>query len=272
MLIALFSIEIDWGVKYGAGYSSIIGKDLRYNLHYDFTVIDTATTNLGYLKLSSERSRYGVSNSGGLYLNTMLIKNIDSIWLQSELLWQRYKYAYNFQGNCLSTNSLLLSTQFADTLNGSINQTLDYITVPVLIKLKQGLSEDNKDDHYQGAFIYFGPSFSMLLSNNSTKHRGIEALDDDIAEFVDISYHDSNSAQVYSSKKYSSASDEVLTYKASYIVGFGFNLKDIFNFGFGKDEFVIDCRFDIGAHPIGNATNSKNFKLYSTILSIGCKL
>ena len=272
VIIGLFSRVYDWGVKYGMGSSSISGDDKEYNLHYDFDKIETSISSLGYLDLDSDKAKSGISQNFGAYISTMLTKKTDSVWLQSELLVQRYNFSYQFKGKTLNTNSLILHTAFGDTLNGSIKQTLDYITVPVLIKLKQEISADATGAHYGGAYIYFGPSVSMLINNQTDKFKGIKALDDDVAEFVAMSYSDSNPSQAYVSTQKESASDKVLMHKTDFVFGLGFCLNDIFNMGVGKDEFVIDCRFDTGLFPIGDAATKTKFKLYSIILSLGVKL
>lgn len=271
-VMGLFALTYDWGIKYGAGLSSICGKDLRYNLHYDITAIDSLTSDFGYLDLNSNKARSGISQNCGLYFNTTLLKRVDSISMQAEVLWHRYEYSYNFKNKALTTNNIMLSTEFADTLRGSINQTIDYITVPVLIKLNQGLESDYPDKNYNGAYVYFGPSFSIKLDNKTTEHKGIKALDDNVDAFILKSYNDANETQVLASNKRTSASEKVISQKIDFVFGMGFKLKDLFEMGFGKDEFFIDCRFDFGINPIGDAYNYKDIKLYSTILSLGCRI
>jgi len=272
VFVGLFSFKYDWGIKYGAGLSSICGSDLRYNLHYDITAISTTTSDFGYLDINSNKAHNGISQNCGLYINSTLVKKTDSISLQSEILWQRYEYSYVFKNEALQTDNYTLATAFADTLKGSINQTIDYITVPVLLKLNQGLTSVYVDKNYNGAYIYFGPSFSLLLKNKATEHDGIKALDDNVNAFVSDSYSDSNTDQVYASEKRTSASERIISQKVDFVFGLGVNLKDLFDMGVGKDEFFVDCRFDFGINPIGDATTYKDIKLFSTVLSLGCRL
>ncbi|PKN73880.1 MAG: hypothetical protein CVU50_01470 [Candidatus Cloacimonetes bacterium HGW-Cloacimonetes-3] len=271
-IVGLFSVEYNWGVKYGVGLSSIYGSDAAYNLHYDIRSIGATETSVGYLNLESDDADNGISHSFGAYFTSMLSKKQDSIWLQSELIWQRYNYTYKFQGRMLQTDNLMLANTFADTLNGKIKQTMDYITIPLLLKLKQDSHANVLDGHFDGAYIYFGPSLSVLVNNKSEKHRGVKALEDDIADFVADSYNDADATQAYASSRQESAGDKVLFHKTDLVFGMGFNIKNIFNMGIGKDEFNIDFRFNTGMYPVGDASTNTEFKLYSAMLSIGVKL
>ncbi len=271
-IVGLFSLDYDWGVKYGVGLSSISGSDAAYNLHYDIRSIGAAETSFGYLNLESDEADNGISHSFGAYITSMLTKKQDSIWLQSELIWQRYNYSYNFEGRELQTDNLVLANAFADTLNGKIKQTMDYITIPVLFKLKQDSHANTVDGHYDGAYIYFGPSLSVLINNSSEKYRGVKALEDDIADFVAASYNDADSTHRYASSRKESGGDKVLFHKTDLVFGMGFNIKNIFNMGIGKDEFNIDFRFNTGMYPVGDASSKTEFKLYSAMLSLGVKL
>lgn len=271
-ILGSFAYEYNWGVKYGAGVSSAYGDDSRYNIHYDIRTIGTTTADLGYLDVDSRKAAAGLSQSFGTYLEFLVAKKMDSVWLLSELQWQRYNFTYEFTGSPLSTNSLILSSAFADTLEGSIVQTLDYLTIPVLIKLKQESMVNTNTEHYDGAYVYFGPSFSILLNNQSGSFKGIKALQSDVDSFVSDSYTDSNPAEVYAGSRRESAGDKVLYHKVDFVFGMGFNLKNIFNMGICKDEFSLDIRANAGLYPIGNATTKTEFKLYSVLFSLGVKL
>lgn len=268
----LWSVDYDWGIKYGAGTSSINGADRSYLLHYNISTTGVVNSEIGYLSLESKNAIPGLSQSLGSYASFMLAKKTNSVWLHAELLWQRYNFTYNFDGTPLRTNSLLLATEFADSLQGSINQTLDYITIPALIKLRQELPEEISDKHFGGAYVYFGPSVSLLVNKQSEKEKGIKALDDDVSDFVADSYFDANPAQVYASSKNDSASDKLLFHKTDFVFGLGFGLNNIFNVGVGKDEFIFDCRFSFGLYPIGNASSKKEFHLNSVLFSVGARL
>lgn len=271
-IIGLFSLEYELGVKYGLGTSSAFGNESGYELLYNISSIGATTDDFGFIKLRSEETKRGLSHNAGAYFSFRMIKKVDSVWLQSEVLWQRYGYSYDFRNRAPYSNNPVLASAFADTLRGSIDQTLDYITVPVLLKLKQELPSDAPESTYNGAYIYFGPSFSWLMENKSQSNRGIKALDNAIDGFVSDSVIDADPNHMYSSIRTETASDKVLPRKIDYVIGLGFNLKNIFNMGIGKDEFTIDCRFNAGMQPIGNGSTQKEFRLYSVLLSLGVKI
>ncbi|MDD2228521.1 MAG: outer membrane beta-barrel protein [Candidatus Cloacimonetes bacterium] len=269
----LWSYGVDWGVKYGMGTSNIYGDDAHYIIDYSIsTVVSGAASEFGYLRLESIDNEHGVSHNLGVYGSIKLTNNHDSIRLQSEMIWQRYRYTQKFEGKTLNTNNMFLATEFADTLSGKIERTQDYLTIPVLIRLQQEVASAVSGGYYTGAFVYAGPSISLLLSNKSDKYKGIKALDDDINEFVSNSQTDSDLSQYYKSQYHDNGADKLLPYKFDIVMGFGFGLKDLFRFGFGKDAFILDCRFTMGINPVGDAPYQTEFKLRSVVFSLGMKL
>lgn len=273
-VIGIYALEYNWGLKYGAGVSSAFGDDSRYTLHYNFMSIDNAnvSSHLGYLNMDSRKAANGFSQSLGPYAEIQVAKKLDSVWLLTELQWHRYNYSYVFSGDAFNTDNLLLASAFADTLEGSIDQTLDYLTLPLLVKLKQESIASANSEHYDGAYIYFGPALSVLINNHSSSRKGIKALDANVADFVSASYTDSDPSAVYASSKSKSASDKVLAHKIDFVLGAGFNLKNLFNFGIGKDEIFLDFRANTGLYPIGNADSRTDFRVYSLLFTLGVKL
>ncbi|MDZ4121234.1 MAG: hypothetical protein U1C33_02340, partial [Candidatus Cloacimonadaceae bacterium] len=223
------------------------------------------------LSLDSKWGKNGAAHNFGAYYTRFLVKQKDSVWLHSELIWQRYNITYNFSGRTINTDNLLLANAFADTLSGSIDTTVDYITIPVLIKLRQELAE-RPDRHYEGAFIYFGPAFSLAINSNTTKHKGISALDQNVSSFVAESYTDSDPSTVYSARERTSGTGKVLAHKTDFVLGLGFHIKDILELGLGRDEYVIDCRLTGGLYPIGDGDSKTEFKLRSVVLSLGVRI
>ena len=269
----LWSYDVDWGIKYGMGTSNIYGDESHYEINYDIsTVVSGVSSEYGYLRLESPTNEHGSSHNVGVYSSIRLTNNHDSIRLQSEMIWQRFNYTQKFEGRALNTNNLQLATEFADTLSGKITRTQDYLTIPVLLRLQQEVASDANGGSYTGAFIYAGPSISLLLSNKSTKHQGIKALDADVAELVGNSQTDSDLTQNYTSQYHENGADELLPYKFDLVMGFGFGMKDLFNFGVGKDSFILDCRFTTGINSIGDAPIRNAFKLRSFIVSLGVNL
>jgi hypothetical protein len=268
----LWSLDLSWGIKYGLGSSNLNGEDRTYELGYDIQNVGVVNAPLGYLTLNSLRSESGTAQSLGLYGSVHLVKETDSVRLQTELLWERFRYEYLFEGSALSTNSLLLATQFADTLQGSIRKTVDYLSLPLLIRLQQELTEEQQGGEYQGAYIYLGPSIGILVSNSSGSRGGIKALESNIDSFVLASQTDADAGQSYVSERRESGSDQLLSYKTDLVMGLGFGLKDIFQLGLGKDSFVFDLRYTAGLHDLGKAPIRKAFRMRSIVVSIGVML
>jgi hypothetical protein len=271
-LSSLWSAGLDWGIKYGLGSSSLHGDDKNYELRYDIYEHAATTTDLGYLRLRAQKNEGGISQNAGVYASLMLTRKVDSVSLHTELLWQRYAFSHKFQGAPLSTNNLLLASTFADTLKGRIDRTVDYITLPIMIRLNQELSEEKKQNNYQGAFVYLGPSFSVKLDQNNNSHNGIKALEQDVDNFVQDSLSDADNSSYYSSTRQNSGSDKLTAFKTDLVIGTGFTLKDIFNFGIGKDEFVFDFRFTMGINDLGDNSVRNAITLRSIMFSIGSRL
>ncbi len=268
----LWSLDIDWGLKYGIGGSELFGSDSDYELRYDLKELGASPGDLGYLRMRSQENEAGLSHNAGLYGSVLLTRKVDSIRLHTEILWQRLAYSHKFTGAVPLTNSALLSQSFADSLKGSITGTADYITIPVMFSLNQELTADEREGNYQGAFIYGGASVSMLLNQNSELEGGVNALDSSVQDFTQDSLTDSDPTSYYTSERLESGSDKFGSTKTDLIVGAGFRLKDIFQFGIGKDEFVFDLRLTFGMNKLGDSGVRDAVKLRSLIFSIGAKL
>lgn len=268
----LWAGELNWGIKYGLGTSTLRGEEIDYELRYDILEAGQNPSDFGYLKLRSHETSSNISHQAGAYVSVPMIRNRDSISLHAELLWHRYAFSYRFADSPLSTNQLLLAAEFADTLSGSIDKTMDFITLPVMLRLNQELAEEDKQKAYQGAFLYLGPSFSFLVNNHSLTKNGIRALDQDIADFVSDSQSDADPNQAYASRKVDSGTDELSAVKTDFVIGAGINLKNIFNLGIGKDEFTFDIRYTTGMHDLGGAPSRKAFVFRSIMFSIGSRL
>lgn len=264
--------DFEWGVKYGLGGSSVIGEDAAHEIRYDISTEGVSPGDLGYLRLQSADTEGKTSHNAGLYCSFQLARKVDSVRLRTELVWHRYSYSYLYKGRAVDTNSLLLAADFGDTLTGHVDQTTDYLSLPVLFTLKQELSAEDKKGNYQGAFVYFGPSLSLLIGNKQTATGGVGALDGRVDDFVQASYTDADPTQNYASQAVNSDSDKLLAYKADLVVGLGFGLKDLFQFGIGKDEYEFDLRLTTGLHSLGNGDQRKALAFRSVVFSIGIRL
>lgn len=269
---SLWSLELDWGIKYGLGSSILQGYDRAYELNYDLYELGTNPNYLGYIRLRSHENKDGLAQNAGLYASLPIAQQTHSVRLHTELLWHRYKYNYQFKEHAPSVSNLIFASALADTLTGRIEGTADYLSLPIFISLNQGLSEEQLQKSYQGAHIYVGPSFSLLLNQENNLYGGIKSLEAQVQNFVTASLTDDNPDDYYSYEKKQTGSDEFTDFKTDLVVGAGFALKDIFQFGLGKDEFVFDFRFTMALNDLGNAGFRDAITLRSIMFSLGCKL
>jgi len=263
MLIGVLGAEtFEWGIRYMGGISSAFGEDDSHTLRYE---IENAGVHLAYLETESNTADLTYAQGAGFYFMQCISKEKDSLWFQPELLWQRYGVRYEFEQAPLVGDNPAVLANFAPTINGHIDYTSDYISVPLLLRLKQELPEEQKQNQYQGAYIYFGPAYSYLLQQNKRIRSGVKLLDEDIAAFV--STNPGSHAELQES-----GMDKIVTHQLRLVVGTGIQLKDVFKLGLYKDTFNIDLRADMNMFKVGDAGQSKDFKLYSAMLSLGYKL
>lgn len=156
-LSSLWSAGLDWGIKYGMGFSSLQGADKYYELRYNIYEHSASSTALHYLRLRAEEDKGGLAQNTGVYTSSMLTRKGDSVSLHTELLWQRYAFSHRFQDAPLSSDDGHLSSVFADVFEGRIERTVDYLTLPVLISLNQEIIEEERHENHDAAFIYLGP-------------------------------------------------------------------------------------------------------------------
>jgi hypothetical protein len=268
----LGATEFNWGIKYGIGNSSLHGSDKAYELRYDIFEHTATAMNPGYVVIRSKENSGGFSQNAGAYASILLARKTDSVRLNTELLWQRFVYNHEFKEAIPGSSSLILAQSFGDTLRGRIEGSADYITIPLLISLHQELSEEKKLQHYQGAFVYLGPSVSFLVNQERAAFGGIAALDKQVESFVQDSLNDADPATYYSAQRQKVGSDAFVSTKTDLVIGVGFTLKDILQFGIGKDEFVFDFRYTIGMNDLGDSGIRDAFTLRSIMLSVGCRL
>ena len=269
-LSLLGAADFNWGIKYGLGSSTLHGVDRDYDLSYDFYLHDysSGTSYDGRLTVRSQESKDGLAQNAGLYASTKLFRKTDSIGLRAELLWHRYVFNHHFNDAEINAGSIYLAETFPGTVSGRVQHTVDYLTLPVLISMNQELSEAQKEKSYQGAFVYLGPSFSYKLDQSRSSYGGIKGFQrltagDQATNFTDP-YH--------TSEKLPNGIEELNSLKTDLVVGAGFTLKDILQFGLGKDEFVFDFRFTMGMGDLGDAGIRDAVNLRSIMFSIGSRL
>jgi hypothetical protein len=264
--------NLEWGLKYGIGTSSLQGADRDYQLRYDITQHGVTPGDLGYIVLRSNDRASGVSQAAGVYLSTMLFRKTDSIRLKSELIWQRFQYEQVFKDVTPAVSSPVLAARFSDALRGSVLSKVDYLALPVLISFNQELAEEQKEKSYQGAFIYGGPSFSLLLKHDAKAEAGIQALDQRVRLFTQESATDGDPSSYYTYQRRNSGSDDFVKSKTDLVLGAGFALKDVFQFGIGKDEFIFDLRYTLSLNDLGDGDARNALRLNSFMFNVSCKL
>jgi len=274
LMTGLFSAEPEWGIRYGAGISTIYGENMNYTLQYDFTRVllnQQADRDL-YLRVRSGQQRADFAQSAGLFFAIPIASEINTLFLQPELIWQNYSYRYRFREVSVESNDLSLSSIHPAPVDGYIKATMDYVTVPFLLKLQQGyprLMDENRSIFTM--YGYAGPSISFLISNDTEQMEGIDDLNTTIVNFSANSMTDADTTMYYTYARRKTAADEVVALKYGLVLGFGWNFTDVLKTGLGKDEWTLDVRFDIGLNPLGDTDYSKNFKLCGILGSIGYK-
>lgn len=271
--LMLCSIELDWGVKYGAGISSIHGKNLNYSLHYDFQSIlnDTLLTDAGYLKVKSNKQKPGFAQTAGLFFIFPLAQGENKLLFQPEINWQRYAYSYWFKGSEYKTDNFMLAWEFPGHVGGFVDNKLDYLNVPLLLKMQTNGTISPENEAINSAYAYMGPAVSVLVSNKTTFRGEISGLDNHVNTYVANSLADADTTQYYSVTKLSNAAEEPVSLKYDLVFGFGFNLQNVLKLGLGKDEWVLDTRFNLNLNPLGDFSKLNNYKLYSALVSVGYK-
>ncbi len=268
----LGAADFNWGIKYGLGFTGIYGADSDYELRYNIREHAATVSDYGYIKVSSSDNKMDLSQSAGLYANLRLFSKTSSIRLGTEVTWDRLVYKQQFRDKVPTTSGLGLSTVFNDKLEGHIAGTIDYFTVPLLISFNQELSEELKQEQYQGAFLYIGPSFSYLYEQTQSKSRGIDAFSQKVDDYVSNVLSNPDPTVTYSYSRQETGSDKFKEFKTDLVMGAGFALKDLFGFGLGKDEFVFDLRYKVSLDDLGDSGLRDAVGLRSIMLYIGCRL
>jgi hypothetical protein len=273
-LYSLSAVTFDWGLKYGAGVGSTYGEEQNYKLQYRFSSVayDGSSSPLGTYVIQSKHSSIGLAQNMGLYFTFPIHEDVTNFKIQTEILWQHYDFHYSFDKENPQISDSLLAGLFNHSLTGDIETQIDYITIPVLFMLHQDITRDLQINRTRaGFFSYAGPSISFLVNHKNILNNGVEFLDDSINDFVATSQTDSDTLQSFRASKISSTTDDLVTLKYGFVIGLGWNLKELFQWGIGKDEWLIDFRFDFNINELGNSMTKNDFKLYSAICSIGYK-
>ncbi|MBM4399633.1 MAG: outer membrane beta-barrel protein [Candidatus Cloacimonetes bacterium] len=272
--LTMFASDFEWGIKYGAGVSQIHGSNLNYNLHYDFTKMDinNQIVDGGYFEVTSNKQKHGLSHNAGIFFTYPLTADRNELLFQPEILWQRYTYSYWFKDCYPVTNNYGLTWPIWGKVNGTVESRLDYVSVPLLIKMQQDKPEDTKDNHaIVSMFGYIGPSISYLFDNKTTNRKGIKTLDNAVETLIANTLTDADIHQYYEYTKALVSADKLIKIKYDLVFGFGWNIIDALKAGCGTDEWVIDFRFNLNVNPLGDSVTGNNFKLYNGLASIGYK-
>ncbi len=252
----------EWGARYLGGVSSIFGANDSYILQYD---LDVSGVHHARLSTQSEAAHWRYSQGAGLYFMKRISKGVDSIWLQPELLWKRHSYGYDFDNSLIDLDNPAIAASFPSQIQGSIDHTVDYLSIPLLIKMRQDIPEDRHNDQFQGAYIYFGPAYSALLNHKQSTSEGAADLANEV-----YNYLTANPGMDF--EQFENASDTLVSHSLDVVVGMGFQLQDVFKVGLRKDTFSFDIRGDMSVFTSGDSEQRNNFRLYSVMLSLGYRL
>ena len=276
---------IDWGIHSGFVYSSNIGKDDTYNLNYNvyqnFSMIDTTNQSnnlindeilVGDYLLESERINLKPTMSAGAFLSYKISEGRNAFIIQPEINWMRYSLEFKFnEENALIYSyegsnfyELADSTIYIHNYNGeevmstsqivsnNIKTSVDFIKVPLLLKLQREFGNSN------AGFIYAGPSFGFKILDNTK-------ILNDLKNIFD-SYSDQDTLTTYTSEKILNSIDEMNSMQFDAVFGFGWKFSKFFDVNLGKDFVTFDLRYIIN---LNNLTVNDKLKFYSFNFLLG---
>jgi len=276
---------VDWGIHSGFVYSSNIGKDDTYNLNYNvyqnFSMIDTTNQSnnlindeilVGDYLLESERINLKPTMSAGAFLSYKISEGRNTFIIQPEINWMRYSLEFKFNDDYAQINNyfgetsyeLADSTTYVHNFDGSnimstsnnirnnVETTIDFIKVPLLIKLQREFGDSN------AGFIYAGPSFGFKILDNTK-------ILNDLKNIFD-SYSDQDTLITYTSEKILNSIDEMNSMQFDAVFGFGWKFSKFFGANLGKDFVTFDLRHIINFNDL---TVNDKLKFYSFNFLLG---
>jgi hypothetical protein len=287
---------IDWGIDFGSTFSQNIGKDDVYRINYkvnqNLSFIDTTSPDstvisdkilIGEYLLTSDVMEIKPSFSFGVFLRYKLSGGRNSFIFQPEVHWTRNTYEFKFGDYEPFINyyygfieyQLYDETFYYHLIDGSevmenaddyrfrkISTTVDYIKIPLLLKLQREFFKEDKINIVMNeGFLYVGPSISIKIMDNTD-------LSDALENYFD-NYDDLDSLTSYSASKVSSSIDKIKTLQFDLVFGVGWKFTNVFGIGMGKDSFSIDLRNSINLHNISDAKENYDIKFYTFNILIG---
>jgi hypothetical protein len=83
-LTGLWSNDLEWGLKYGFGSSTLHGPDEDYVYRYDFYLDESLMQDLGSVSVRSDENDSGLAHNAGVYANIILTrKTIRYAWARN---------------------------------------------------------------------------------------------------------------------------------------------------------------------------------------------
>ena len=221
---------------------------------------------VGDYSLESNRMDLTPTVSVGAFMSYKISEGRNVFIIQPEINWTRYSMEYTFNELNQIINSVAGSTGYilADSttyihnfdgttimnssrnIRNNIKTTIDYIEVPLLLKVQREFDTSNS------SFIYIGPSVGFKIFDNT------EVLNS-LGDIFD-SYSDLDTLTTYTSEKILSSIDEMNSIKFDAVFGFGWKCNEVFGIGLGKDFVTFDLR---NIFNVNNLTSDKGLKFYS---------
>jgi len=275
---------VDWGIHSGLVLSGSIGKDNTYNLNYsvfqNFSMIDTTNQSnnlitdeilVGDYLLESERINLKPTFSAGAFLSYKISEGRNVFMIQPEINWMRYSLEFNFNESAqINYYDGAISYELADStiyvnnfdglnimstsnnISNNIKTTIDFIEVPLLLKMQREFGDNN------AGFIYVGPSFGFKILDNTK-------VLNDLKDIFD-SYSDLDTLTTYTSEKILDSIDELNSMQFDAVFGFGWKFNEFFGIGLGEDFVTFDLRHIIN---VNNLTVNDKMRFYSFNFLLG---
>jgi hypothetical protein len=215
--------------------------------------------------------------TGGVYGRFMLHSKIDKeeqatniLNLLTELNWERASVRFDFGRDIsasISTSQDVSIDQFL-TVQSAVNQsvfiisdslndahsvwTTDFLQIPLMLELQQTYPQDATHYNFASTYLHFGPSLRFRINGREDYSEAMKTLVTTMYDSYNFAIvpPDNNTEVVITENTVQSNLSDVSknnrVVSASFIVGCGIQIRNIFKMGVGSDTFCIDIRCDLG--------------------------
>ncbi|HNX01463.1 MAG TPA: outer membrane beta-barrel protein [Candidatus Cloacimonadota bacterium] len=280
ILIALFMVfinlsaeKLDWGIFAGPNVSNLYGNDTSYELMYQIyakdLVLNAPATEIGTYYVKSGDSKANLGVSVGAYANFLLkdyLNKTNQLYFRPEIEWKLAKIKYSFGNEVINTGifdpSYYEESDFPNPSTFKNTTTFNYIEIPLLLKYTtSGTLQDPLPTSMNKAFIEFGPSVAIAISQSDSYSTGMKKIED----FAKLLVSQSDSEIKYSYTK-ENTTDNFTSFSIGVTGGFGWEFNNVF--GPNENPLSVEFRGDFGLTSFSGNDNLDT-KLYSVKFLLG---